>query len=81
MKDNNNKLKKIKRIMALIGAILLALMYIGTLIFAILDNPNTMSFFKASVVLTFFIPVFIYAYQLVYKVLKLYANKSEDDTV
>ena len=40
----NNKNKKFhsKRIVALIGVILLALMYLLTLVFALLDNPATM---------------------------------------
>lgn len=70
---------KIKRILALVGAVLLALMYVSTLIFAITDNPNTMSFFKASVALTILVPVLIYAYQLVFRVLKSLAEKNTPD--
>lgn len=70
---------KIKRILALVGAVLLALMYVSTLIFAITDNPNTMSFFKASVALTILVPVLIYAYQLVFRVLKSLAEKNMPD--
>jgi len=79
MQKNSGIFNKIKRIIALIGAVVLALLYIMTLVFAITDNPNTMSFFKASVTLTIFIPVLIYAYQLVYRVLKSYGNKTEED--
>lgn len=77
MQDNTNVIKKIKRVMALVGAVLLALLYIATLVAAIMDDPNTMSYFKAAVTLTIFVPVLIYAYQLVYRVLKMYGNKTE----
>lgn len=66
-----DKKVNIKRILALIGAIVLGLMYVITLVFALTDNPETMSFFKASVALTIILPVLIYAYQLVFRVLKL----------
>lgn len=63
-------IKNGKRIIAAISAVLLALMYILTLVFAIFDNPLTMSFFRASVAATILIPVLLYAYQLVFRVLK-----------
>ena len=66
-----DKKVNVKRILALIGAIVLGLMYVITLVFALTDNPETMSFFKASVALTIILPVLIYAYQLVFRVLKL----------
>ncbi|MDO4189397.1 MAG: hypothetical protein Q4D29_10455 [Lachnospiraceae bacterium] len=66
-----DKLKRIKRIFALVGAVVLVCMYVLTLVFAITDNPETMSFFKASAVLTIVLPILIYAYQLVYRVIKL----------
>lgn len=66
---------KIRRILALFGAVILAVLYILTLVFALTDNPATMSFFKASVTLTIAVPVLIYAYQLVFRVLKSYGKK------
>lgn len=62
-------MKKAKRVLALSGAVILGLLYILTLIFAIFDNPATMNLFKASVALTIIIPVLIYGYQLVFRVL------------
>lgn len=73
-----NVMNKVKRTLALIGAILLAGLYITTVVFAITDNPATMSYFKASVALTIFVPVLIYAYQLVYRVIKSYSGNDED---
>jgi hypothetical protein len=60
----NNKNKKFhsKRIVALIGVILLALMYLLTLVFALLDNPATMLLFRASLIGTFAFPILIWIY-------------------
>lgn len=63
-------MKKTKRILAWIGIILLVGMYIATLILAILDNSATMSMFKAATGCTILVPVLIYAYTLVYRILK-----------
>jgi len=69
-KEENSFKGKAKRVFALIAAVLLALMYVMTLIFAITDNPDTMSMFKASLILTVILPIFLYAYQLVYRVIR-----------
>lgn len=53
-------MKKARRIIALVGAILLALMYAATLIFALIDHTATMAFFKASIACTLVIPVLLY---------------------
>ncbi|WP_049727703.1 hypothetical protein [Dorea sp. D27] len=63
-------MKKIKRIIALTGAVLLAGMYISTLVFALLDRSETMGLLKASIVCTIILPVLLYAYTLVYKITK-----------
>ena len=60
-------MKKVKQILALIGVILLAALYITTLILAITDNSGTMNMFFASVVATIIIPVLIWAYTLIYR--------------
>ncbi len=62
--------KKVVRILALIGAILLAALYVSTLVFALLDNPFADKLLIASVAGTILIPVLLYAYQLIYKILK-----------
>ncbi len=63
-------MKKIKRIIALSGAVLLAGMYISTFVFALLDRSETMGLLKASIVCTVILPVLLYAYTLVYKITK-----------
>ena len=81
MKDTNikeNGKLRVKRIFALILAVLLVCMYAATLVFAITDNVKTMSFFKASVALTIIVPVLIYAYQLVYRVVRYFEGKDKN---
>lgn len=68
-------MKKTKRILALIGAILLLLMYVATFIVTILDHTSDMRYWKAAMVATVIIPVLIWAYSFVYKLIK----GSDDD--
>ena len=78
-KELDNKMN-FKRVMALIGAVILACMYVATLVFAIIDDPKTMSFFKASVALTILVPVLLYAYQLVFRVTKSLSEGNKDSS-
>ncbi len=63
-------MKNLKRILAMIGAILLVLMYVLTLVSVLIDSQYSHSLFKASVFCTFAVPVFIYAVNLVYRLIK-----------
>lgn len=62
-------MKKIKRILAGAGALILAGMYISTLIFALIGSPETLNWLKASIACTILLPVLLYAYILVYRML------------
>lgn len=59
-----------KRILAFIGIGLLVLLYVLTIVFALMKSPESTNWFKASIMATIAIPCLIYAYQLVYRVLK-----------
>ena len=59
-------MKKTKRIFAIIGIILLTLLYLSTLVFALLGK-DFMNWLMASLVSTIMIPVFIWALGFVYK--------------
>ncbi|HIU02792.1 MAG TPA: hypothetical protein IAB63_06015 [Candidatus Onthocola gallistercoris] len=59
-----------KRILALIGAILLIGMYAATLIFALMSSSLAFDMFRASVLLTIAVPFLLFAYTLIYKYLK-----------
>ncbi len=59
-----------KRILALIGAGLLVLLYLLTLVFSLMHTPYSTALFKASILATIIIPCLIYGYQLIYRLLK-----------
>ena len=69
-------MKKTRRILALIGVVLLAILYLSTLILALFDRSETLVFFKISIVGTIFIPAIIYAHLLISNALR---RHSEND--
>ena len=72
-------MKKTKQILAIAGIILLVLLYLSTLICAIIDRTETMRLFMASIFATVVIPVLIWAYTFIYKLLKNnYGDKTSD---
>lgn len=62
-------MNKLKRILALLGVILLLAMYASTLVFALMDHPNAGGMLMGSIYSTIVIPVFLYAILLAAKVL------------
>ena len=50
----------IRRILALVGGIVLVLMYVMTLVTAVLDIPNWRRYFMASIGLTIVIPILLW---------------------
>ena len=63
-------MKKIKRILALIGVVLLVCLYGSTLVFALMDSPAADGLLRASIAATILIPVLLYAYILIARLLK-----------
>jgi uncharacterized BrkB/YihY/UPF0761 family membrane protein len=63
-------MKKMKRILALIGVILLLSMYALTLVGALIASPHSAALFQASIYSTIVVPIMLYAYMLIYRVLK-----------
>lgn len=57
-------MKKSKRITALIGAILLVLLYVSTLIFAFIDSVVSQKLLMAAIATTILLPVLLYIYSL-----------------
>ena len=68
---------KLTRIFALIGAILLAGLYICTLILALIDSVYTSDLLKAAIASTIILPVLLYAYILIYRLAKHSDDSSE----
>ena len=57
-----------------------AVLPIITIVLALTDDPNTMNAFRASVYCTFLVPVLIWAYTFIYKLLKNnYGDKKTED--
>ncbi|UWP61439.1 hypothetical protein NQ502_16555 [Ruminococcus gauvreauii] len=66
-----------KRILAVIGVVLILSMYGATMFFAVTDSPDSAGWFKASVFCTVAVPVLLYAYTLVYRYLKNNRDSSD----
>lgn len=61
-------MKKAKRIFGIAAIILLVLMYVMTLVFALIDDPKTFTMFRASVAATIVIPVVIWIIRIFVKI-------------
>ena len=70
-------MKKIKRILAILGAIILAGLYISTIVCALSSNENYMDMLMASVYATVIIGADL-AYSFVYKMVKKNHEQKED---
>lgn len=69
-------MKKSKRILALLGVILLVGMYLATLIFALMENENASDLLMASILCTIAVPVLLYGYILLCRV---FNHKNDND--
>ena len=70
-------MKKVKRICAVIGIIVLLGLYIAAFVFAIIDDPNSMNYFLAAIVATVIVPALLWAMQYVYDILNKYYRPKE----
>ncbi len=68
-----------KRILALLGVIILVVLYITTLVCAIINSPLSVTMFKASITLTIIIPVLIAGFQILYRALRGNGAKRNDE--
>ena len=71
-------MKKAKRILAIIGIIILIGLYLATLACAIFAKDNVMNFLMASIYATVIIPVLIWAYTFIYKLTGKNSEKDSD---
>ncbi len=63
-------MKKLRRVTALIGVIALVALYVSTLVLALIGGENMMNVFWAAIVATIVLPVLLWAYSFIYKLLK-----------
>ena len=73
-------MKKTKRILALIGVILLVGLYITTLVLAIVDSSATMDLFRGSIFATVVIPTIIWAYTYIYQLFSKKKDHNDSDS-
>lgn len=62
-------MKKLKRILAMLGVVLLAGLYLATAVSAILVTPATKDLFFASLMATIIIPILLYVLMLIGRLL------------
>lgn len=67
-----------KKILSIIGVVLLLGMYVATFIFAVSNHPSATGWFKASIYCTIVVPVLLYGYTLIYRYLK---NRNTSETL
>ena len=73
-------MKKTKQILAIIGVVLLVALYVSTLVFALIGSDLATNCLKASIYATVVVPVLIWAYSFIYKLLKKHDGKDKDDS-
>lgn len=71
--ENKSTRPKSQRIVALCGVILLALLYISSIICAILATPAYQTMFKISLISTILIPLVIFGY---IKIAKIFTGRA-----
>ena len=69
---------KSKQILAIIGIIVVILLYISTLVFAVLGE-NFIHWLMASVAATIMVPVLIWIYGVIYRLLKGHGEKLAEE--
>ena len=70
-------MKKIKQIAAVVMCVLLVGMYVASFVAAIFAKPQAHGLFMASVGMTIMIPLLLYAYTIIYRV--IHPNNTEYD--
>jgi len=65
-----DKITTFRRILAMIGIVLIVLMYLATLVFAFIDPTQSKSWLMASIFTTFFVAFILYAFNLLLKMLQ-----------
>lgn len=63
-------MKNKKRILAIIGVCILVGLYASTLIFALIGSELSTNLLKAAVACTILLPILLYGYMLLYRLLK-----------
>ena len=76
-----NTLSKIQRVLALIGAAVIVLLYLSTLVFAFIDKSQSRSLLMASIFTTFFMAFVLYALSLLLKLTRKDNDKEDQQSI
>lgn len=71
---------KLKRFFAITGIIVLAGMYLATLVFSLIQGEVAAALFRASLICTIVVPVFIYIYTMIFKNMRDRRDSYKTDT-
>ena len=63
-------MKKIKQVLAILLILILIGLYVSTLVFAIIGSERAMVWLKISIYATIVLPVLLWAYGFIYKMIK-----------
>lgn len=74
-------MKKIKQILALIGVVILIGLYVSTLVCALSSSENFMNMLMASIYATVIIPVLIWAYTFIYRLVRKDSDDEKEDSM
>lgn len=69
-KERQETFLKVRRITAWVGVIVLVCLYASTIILALINTEASRTLLKFSILSTFVLPVLMYGYILMYRVLK-----------
>lgn len=72
-------LNTLKRVSALVTVVVILVLYVTTLVLALMNNSYTKKFFMASLVASFMLPIFIYLIFWIAKVLRKYNPNNKKD--
>ena len=73
--------RRLKQILAIIALVIIAGLYIVTLILALSGNENTKHLFTASIITTIAVPLFMYVVYWVYNLVKGQAEDARNGAV
>lgn len=71
-------MKKIKQVVAIAMCVLLVGMYVASFVAAIFAKPQAHGLFMASVGMTIMIPLLLYAYTIIYRVIHPEVHKEDE---
>ena len=78
-KDKYERIIKTRRVMAMLGVIIIALLYVYFFFLAFNNDPNTMPALFAAFAATIIVPVIMYALGLLAKNMADYSNPGQEE--